>query len=100
MANKNKHRCFLEIQYHNSSSQIEFNKKVHFISMKTGIPLIAGTDTHSSNDYKAECRKNSSKKYKDSYYGEEDEFDLVWETYDELVNEFKNKELFFLKIFI
>ena len=28
---KNKYRCFLEIQYHNSSSQIEFNKKVHFI---------------------------------------------------------------------
>lgn len=96
---KNKHRCFLEIQYHNSSSQIEFNKKVHFISMKTGIPLIAGTDTHSSNDYKAECRK-ILQKYKDSYYGEEDEFDLVWKTYDELVNEFKKQGTFSKDIYL
>ena len=87
---KNKHRCFLEIQYHNASSQITYNRKLQFISMKTGIPLIAGTDTHSSNNYKAECRK-ILQKYKKSYYGEEDEFDLTWKTYDELVSAFKEQ---------
>ncbi len=87
---ENKHRCFLEIQYHNAVSQINYNRKLHFISMKTGIPLIAGTDTHSSNDYKAKCRK-ILQIYKKSYYGEEDEFDLVWKTYDELVSEFEKQ---------
>ena len=87
---KNKHRCFLEIQYHNASNQITYNRKLQFISMKTGIPLIAGTDTHSSNNYKAECRK-ILQKYKKSYYGEEDEFDLTWKTYDELVSAFKEQ---------
>ena len=57
-------------------------------SLKYGIPLIAGTDTHSSTKYKAECR-TILQKSKDSYYGEEDEFDLTWKTYDELVNEFE-----------
>ena len=84
----NKHRCFLEIQYHNMTSQIEYNRKIHFISLKTGIPLIAGTDTHSSSKYKSECRK-ILQIYKDSFYGEEDECDLVWKTYDELVEAFK-----------
>lgn len=85
---KNKHRCFLEIQYHNVDSQKEFNKRLYNLSKKTGIPLIAGTDTHSSSQYKAECRV-ILQKYKDSFYGEEDSFDLSWKTYDELVNAFK-----------
>ena len=85
---QNKHRCFLEIQYHNCENQIKYNKLLYQLSNKTGIPLIAGTDTHSSSKYKAECRK-ILQKYKDSYYGEEDEFDLTWKTYDELIEAFK-----------
>lgn len=85
---KNKHRCFLEVQYHNCDSQKQYNQKMYFYSKKTGIPLIAGTDTHSANDYKAECRK-ILQIYKDSFYGEEDEFDLTWKTYDEMVEAFK-----------
>ena len=87
---QNRDRCFLEIQYHNAQNQIDFNRKLHFISMETGIPLIAGTDTHSSSDYKAECRKILQKS-KDSFYGEEDEFDLTWKTYDELVVAFEKQ---------
>lgn len=87
---KNKHRCFFEIQYHNYEGQVIFNQKLYAYSKKTGIPLIAGTDTHSSSQYKAECRK-ILQKYKDSYYGEEDEFDLTWKTYDELVDAFKEQ---------
>ena len=87
---KNKHRCFLEIQYHNCENQILFNKRLYAYHKKTGIPLIAGTDTHSWNEYKAECRK-ILQIYKDSYYGEEDEFDLTWKSYDELVDAFRKQ---------
>lgn len=96
---ENRHRCFLEIQYHNSPHQINYNKKLQFVSMKTGIPLIAGTDTHSSSSYKAECRK-ILQKYKKSYYGEEDEFDLTWKSYDELVNAFDNQGAFSRDIYL
>lgn len=85
---RNKHRCFLEVQYHNCENQKLYNKKMYFYSKKTGIPLIAGTDTHSSSSYKAECRK-ILQKYKDSFYGEEDEFDLTWKSYKELITAFK-----------
>jgi DNA polymerase III alpha subunit/intein/homing endonuclease len=86
----NKHRCFLEIQYHNSEDQIKYNKKLYELSIKTGIPLIAGTDTHSSNRYKAECRK-ILQIYKKSFYGNEDEFDLTWKTLSELKDAFKEQ---------
>lgn len=87
---KNKHRCFLEIQYHNCEHQIEYNKMLYEWSKQYGIPLIAGTDTHSSTLYKAECRK-ILQIAKDSFYGEEDEFDLVWKNYDELIEKFKEQ---------
>lgn len=91
---RNKHRCFFEIQYHDDETQKRLNKKLYLISKKTGIPLIAGTDTHSSNEYKAKCRKiyqryKSRDKKTISYYAEEDSFDLTWKTYDELVEMFK-----------
>lgn len=85
---ENKHRCFLEIQYHNCINQIKFNQQLYKWSEEYGIPLIAGTDTHSSTKYKAECRKILQKS-KNSYYGEEDEFDLTWKSYDELVECFQ-----------
>ncbi len=87
---KNNDRCFLEIQYHTVIHQKEYNQLLWNWSKKYNIPLIAGTDTHSSSKYKAECRKILQKS-KDSFYGEEDEFDLVWKTYDELVECFKNQ---------
>lgn len=87
---KNNHRCFLEIQYHNCDNQKKFNMMLYEWSKQYKIPLIAGTDTHSSSKYKAECRKILQKS-KDSYYGEEDEFDLTWKTYDELVKCFEKQ---------
>lgn len=85
---ENNHRVFLEIQYHNHIEQITYNKLLKKYSEKYNIPLIAGTDTHSSSLYKSECRK-ILQKAKDSFYGDEDEFDLTWKTYDELVDAFK-----------
>lgn len=78
---------FLEVQAHNHPEQIEFNKRLARLSKQLGKPLIAGTDTHSSSKYKAECRAillNSKHKS----YGDEDSFDLIYKTYDELVEMF------------
>lgn len=79
---------FLEVQAHNHPDQIEFNKRLIALSKKIGKPLIAGTDTHSSSKYKAECRAILlTAKHKS--YGDEDAFDLSYKTYDELVEMFR-----------
>lgn len=79
---------FLEVQAHNHPEQIEFNKRLAKLAKQLGKPLIAGTDTHSSSKYKAECRAVLlSAKHKS--YGDEDAFDLSYKTYDELVDMFK-----------
>lgn len=81
---------FLEIQPHNHPEQIEYNKRLTELSKKIGKPLIAGTDTHSSSKYKAECRAVLlSAKHKS--YGDEDSFDLSFKTYDELVGAFEKQ---------
>jgi len=85
---RNSHRCFLEVQYHNCVDQKEYNEFLYSSSKQYNLRLIAGTDTHSSNPYKAECRKILQKS-KNSFYGDEDAFDLTWKTYDELVEAFK-----------
>ena len=79
---------FLEIQPHNCSEQIAFNKKLYDLSIRLGKPLIAGTDTHSSSSYKAECRAVLLSAKRKSY-GNEDVFDLSYKTYDELVDMFR-----------
>lgn len=79
---------FLEVQAHNHPDQIAFNKRLLALSRQIGKPLIAGTDTHSSSRYKAECRAVLlSAKHKS--YGDEDAFDLSYKTYDELVDMFR-----------
>ncbi|HEY8889821.1 MAG TPA: PHP domain-containing protein [Clostridium sp.] len=87
---KNSSRCFLEIQYHTHIQQIEYNKLLWGWSKQYNIPLIAGTDTHSSSKYKAECRKILQIS-KDSFYGDEDAFDLTWKSFNELVECFKTQ---------
>lgn len=82
-----KHYDFLEVQPHNCQEQIDFNRRLLFLSEEIGVPLIAGTDTHNSTPYKAECRKVLLCA-KSKSYGNEDSFNLNWRTYDELVREF------------
>ena len=81
---------FLEIQPHNHPDQIAFNRRLLEISKRTGKPLIAGTDTHSSSPYKAECRSILLHS-KHKSYGDEDSFDLTYKTYDQLVEAFKRQ---------
>ncbi len=81
---------FLEVQAHHHPEQIAFNKRLAKLAKELGKPLIAGTDTHSSTPYKAECRAVLlSAKHKS--YGDEDSFDLSYKTYDELVEMFRTQ---------
>jgi len=81
---------FLEVQGHNVPEQIEFNKKLLRLSKELNKPLIAGTDTHSSSAYKAECRSILLEAKHKRYEGEE-ALDLSYKTYDELVDMFKTQ---------
>lgn len=85
---KNKHRTFLEIQYHNHPEQIEFNKWLYNFSRESDVPLIAGTDTHALNKEHQEARKILMLA-KGATYGDEDTFDLTFKTYEELIEMFQ-----------
>ena len=74
---------FLEIQPHNHPDQIAYNRLLAELSDRYDKPLIAGTDTHSSTPYKAECR-SVLMAAKGKSYGDEDAFDLTFKTFDEL----------------
>ena len=81
---------FLEVQPHNCPEQIEYNRRLLELSERIGTKLIAGTDTHSSSAYKAECRLVllSAKR---KGYGDEDAFDLSYKNIDELTDMFRRQ---------
>lgn len=82
---------YYEIQPHvNSLEQIRYNQFLYEASKQYGKPLIAGTDTHSLNQYKAECR-SILQKAKKIEFANEDEFDLTYKSYDELVEMFRQQ---------
>lgn len=95
------HYDYYEIQYHNVPEQVNYNKKLYELSLKYNKLLIAGTDTHSINKYKAECRLilqkaktgaifGTSKKDKGSDFADiENEFDLTYKSYEDLVEMFR-----------
>lgn len=90
---------FLEIQHHNHPEQIDFNRTLYRLHKQIGTPLIAGTDTHSSSEYKAECRSVLlSAKHKS--YGNENSFDLSYKTYDELVEAYHRQNALSENIFM
>lgn len=86
----NKDRCYLEVQHHNCEAQASYNKMLYAISQKTGIPLIAGTDTHCLNDEHVEGRK-IMQKAKNVFFSDEDDWDLTFKTYDELIAAYKTQ---------
>lgn len=79
---------YYEIQPHvNSDEQKTYNIWLADMADRYGKPLIAGTDTHSLDRYKAECRTilQLAKKIE---FSNEDDFDLTYKSYDELVEMF------------
>ena len=84
------HYDYYEIQYHNMNNQIEYNQWLYEWSQMYNKPLIAATDTHSLNNYKAECRTILQYGKTDGVWGdEENECDLTYKSYEELVNAFE-----------
>lgn len=82
---------YYEIQPHvKSLEQIQYNKVLYEASKQYNKPLIVGTDTHSIDSYKAECR-SILQKAKHIEYTNEDEFDLTYKSYDELVEMFRQQ---------
>lgn len=81
---KNKHRCYLEIQHHNVEDQINYNKYLYKLSKETGVSLIVGTDTHALNKAHLDGRKILQRS-KNVRFDNEDNWDLTFKTYDELI---------------
>lgn len=87
-----KHYDYYEIQYHNNEDQIKYNKYLYKMAQRFNKPLIVGTDTHSLNEYKAECRDILQYGKTDGSWGDsENACDLTYKSYDELVDMF-NKQ--------
>lgn len=86
----NKHRCYLEIQHHYVRMQMEYNKYLYEISIKYGIPLVVGTDTHALNEEHLDGRK-ILQKAKNIYFENENGWDLTFKTYDELVEAYRKQ---------
>lgn len=81
---------YYEIQPHIHPDQYKYNQMLFMASKKYNKPLIVGTDTHSIDKYKAECR-SILQKAKRITYTDEDKFDLTYKSYDELVEMFEKQ---------
>lgn len=87
---KNKDRCYLEIQHHCDDMQIKYNQYLAKISTQYGIPLIAGTDTHSLNDEHMRGRAIMQRS-KDVKFDSESAWDMTFKSYDELIAAYKKQ---------
>lgn len=91
-----RHYDFLEVQPHLCQEQVDYNRRLVDLAQKIHKPLIAGTDTHSSSEYKAACRKmlivrKRKKKKKSEEENKDDfdtDFDMTWKTVGQLVSMF------------
>ena len=89
-----KHYDYYEIQYHSFPDNLEYTKYLWELSKHFGKSLIVGTDTHSSDQYKAECRTILQYGKTEGAWGDkENECDLTFKTYDELVEKFKEQNI-------
>lgn len=84
------HYDYFEIQAHDFQEQKEFNDYLIAMSYVYSIPLITGTDTHSIDQYKAECR-TMLQYAKNIDFENEDTFDLSYKSYDELCTMFEKQ---------
>ncbi len=87
---KNKHRCFLEIGHHMEQRQAVYNQRLSALSQDTGIPLIAGTDTHVLNE-EHERGRSILQKAKNINFPDEDKWDLKFKSYEQLVEAYENQ---------
>lgn len=81
---------FYEIQPWEHSEQSIYNNALYMLSKEYNKPLISGSDTHSLDKYKAECR-SILQKAKEIDYTYEDSFDLTFKSCNEFVQLFDNQ---------
>lgn len=87
----NKHRCWLEIQPHKFDKQVQYNQYLYKISQEFGIKLVATSDVHAvSQDHL--IGRTVMQKSKKIVFHDEDECDLCWHNYDEMVNAFRSQK--------
>lgn len=84
-------RCFLEIGHHPAQRQIEHNQFLYLVSRQRNIPLIAGTDTHCLNEEHVKGR-SILQKSKNIRFDNEDEWDLCFRTFEELVDAYRYQD--------
>ena len=85
---KNKDRCFLEIGHHIDDKQKKYNLWLKDVANSTGLRLIAGTDTHALNQTHVEGRRVLQQR-KNVFFEGEENWDLTFKTYDELVEAYR-----------
>lgn len=83
---------YLEIQPHIAQKQRDYNVQLASLAKTYNKPLVATSDVHSIDQYKAECREililaKNGKEYEDS-----DGFDMTFRSYDEMVSAFRRQD--------
>lgn len=85
-----KERCFFEVGHHLDDKQVSYNKRMYDLSSITGIPLIAGTDTHVLNE-EHEKGRSILQVSKNIRFDGEEKWDLKFKTYDELISAYQKQ---------
>lgn len=83
-------RCFLEIGHHRDNKQVVYNQMIVDASRHYGLRLIAGTDTHALNE-EHERGRSILQKSKNIHFDGEDNWDLKFKTYEQLVDAYKKQ---------
>lgn len=86
----NKQRCWLEMQPHIFDFQIQYNQYLHRISKEYDLRLIATNDIHALNEDHLIGRKIMQKSKKVVFH-DEDQCDLSFKTYNEMVDAFRKQ---------
>lgn len=85
-----KDRCWLEIQPHKFDLQIQYNQYLYKIAQEYGLRLVATSDVHAvSQDHM--MGRAVMQKAKNVVFHDEDECDLTWHNYDEMVATFEKQ---------
>lgn len=95
----NRDRCFLEIGHHADEKQLSYNRKLHELSRRTGIRIIAGTDTHVL-DERHERGRSILQLSKNIHFDGEDKWDLRFHDFKSLIQAYRSQNNFEETVFM
>lgn len=81
---------YYEIQPHNNDEQKDYNIWLVEKAKQYNKPLVATGDFHSSDDYKAECRK-VFQLGSEAEFSKDDDYDLTYKNYDDFKRAFETQ---------